>query len=140
MKTTYFAFTLFTFLFVQAHANPNMLEDACGCEALSSENIKGLYTWSSSKDVCIGFDEESSPSETLVAIHENKDHFQKESLEYLTAINFEIQEDTPISSTIELIAEREVIIRAENRGEQIDSPQNSCPVKTIGTSRLTYIK
>jgi hypothetical protein len=133
MKITRFVFTFLIFSIATVQATSNTLEDACGYEVLPSQNIQAMYTWSGVKNVCIGFDEESVSSETLVATQLDHVDFQNE-LEHLAAISFEPLEESPISSKKIFIAEREEVIRGESYGEPICT-KHDCPVKSIGACR-----
>jgi len=108
MKNTIKAFILFTVFSTQAFADKeNLLEDACGHVALSSEQITGLYSWGEKKHVFIGaIDSLESCERTL--------------LDHLAHISFETDD---VSPSKELVAERESLGSARYSGIQY------CPAK-----------
>ncbi|HEV8052095.1 MAG TPA: hypothetical protein VGP47_06355 [Parachlamydiaceae bacterium] len=91
MKNTLKAFTLFTILTVQVLADKeNLLKDACGHVALSSDQILGIYSWGEVRHVVIG--SVDCPESFQI------------SLDHLSNISYETMDDTIIPK--ELVAER----------------------------------
>lgn len=106
MKNTIKVSVLFTVLAIQTFAvTENLLEDACGHVALSSEQISGLYSWGEKKHVCIGAAE--SP--------EGLQSIPSKSLNHLANISFEPDD---VSAPRELVAEREPLGSARHSSTQ----------------------
>lgn len=108
MKNTIKTFILFTIFSTLAFAGKeDLLEDACGHVALSSEQITGLYSWGENRYVFIG------------AI-DNPESFERTLLNHLAHISFETED---VSPSKELVAERESLGSARYSGIQY------CPAK-----------
>lgn len=106
MKNTIKASVLFIICAVQAFASTeNLLGDACGHVALSSEQISGLYSWGEKKHVCIGAAD--SP--------EGLQNIPNKSLNHLANISFEPDD---VSAPKELVAERAPLGSARHSGTQ----------------------
>lgn len=144
MKKMMKAVCFFTILAFQAFANESKcLQDACGYVALTPAHIEGLYSWNESQKVCIGVDEtqQSGSSHTLAAaqnsgliLEDRSDFFQNDSTKHLSAISFEVTEES--FSKRHLVAECEGLKRGRAKIVRVNElPASRQSTTAMGASK-----